>query len=81
MDSFEVRITVSAEAELRRVPFPFRRQINQRIMALQKTPLPESVESLESNRCFVRIGDYGVLYLLDGLRVTVLAIVGAPAAH
>jgi mRNA-degrading endonuclease RelE of RelBE toxin-antitoxin system len=40
MASYSVRIVTSAEAEFLAVPFPFRRQINQRIHSLKNNPHP-----------------------------------------
>lgn len=79
MASFSVAIKASAVDELRVVPFPFRRQINQRIMRLKDDPYPAGVESLGDSYRW-RVGDYRILYEVDErARVVTIAAVRSNA--
>ena len=63
MASFKVIFLPSAEAEFRAVPFPFRRQINQRIMSLIGDPLPSYRERLgESDKYRLPVHGWHVIY-------------------
>ena len=66
MDSFKVAVLPSAEKEFLAVPFPFRRQINQRIVGLKHDPRPADRERLseaEKYRLFVH--GWFILYEID----------------
>ena len=77
MGSFKICLGRSAETELRAVPFPFRRQINQRIMRLKEEPLPEDAERIsEEEKYSLAVHGWRVLYEVDDARqlVTVWAV-------
>lgn len=75
--SFRIEIVESAEAELLAVPFPFRRQINQRLSKLKKDPRPAGSERISEAEYF-RLPAHGwfVLYevIEDERIVRILAI-------
>jgi mRNA-degrading endonuclease RelE of RelBE toxin-antitoxin system len=77
MGGFKIRIPPVAEAELQALPFPLRRQINQKIRSLKQNPFPERHESFGAGRCRLRLRGCGILYLVREAEalVTVLAIV------
>lgn len=77
MASFKIAILPSAEKEFRAVPFPVRRQINQRISRLKADPRPPDCEHLtEAERYRLGVHGWFVLYAIDdrGLLVTIWAI-------
>jgi mRNA-degrading endonuclease RelE of RelBE toxin-antitoxin system len=77
MGSFKIRLHPSVEAEMRAVPFPFRRQINQRIMRLKEEPLPENAELIsEAEKYSLNAHGWRVVYEVDDVRklVTVCAV-------
>lgn len=48
MDSFKLTVAESAQAELLALPFPFRRQIHQRILAIREDPHPADAQQIGS---------------------------------
>ena len=77
MGSFKISLRRSAESELRAAPFPFRRQINQRIMRLKEEPRPADAELLsEEEKYRLRVHGWRVLYEIDDAKrhVTVWAV-------
>jgi mRNA-degrading endonuclease RelE of RelBE toxin-antitoxin system len=77
MDSFKVALFPVAESELRATPFPFRRQINQRIMRLKEDPLSEDAELIsEQEKYSLTVHGWRVVYEVDETRrlVTVWAV-------
>ena len=77
MRSFKIVVESAAEKEFRAVPFPFRRQINQRIMSLKEEPRPADAELLsEEEKYRLRVHCWRVLYEIDDARqlVTVWAV-------
>ncbi|MBI4370772.1 MAG: type II toxin-antitoxin system mRNA interferase toxin, RelE/StbE family [Elusimicrobia bacterium] len=66
MASFKVAFLSSAEAEFRAVPFPFRRQINQRIMRLKDDPRPFDAERVsEAEKYRLKVHGWHILYRWD----------------
>ena len=84
MDSYKVRLKKSAEEEFRGVPFPVRRQLNQRFGKLKTQPWPpepqtdewQSLSAGHHPRFRLRAYGYKVLYEIDeGQKVvTIFAI-------
>lgn len=77
MGSYNLGFARTAEAEFRALPFPFRRQINQRFYRLKEDPRPEDAERLsEEERYVLRVGPWAVLYKVDeaAKTVTVMAV-------
>lgn len=80
MPSYRVRIDADAEAEFLAVPFPFRRQLNQRIVRLKEEPRPPDAERLSAEEKFrLRVHGWRVLYEVDdeALAVRVLGVARA----
>ena len=80
MDSFKISVLPSAEKEFRAVPFPFRRQINQRITGLKRDPRPGDSERLsEAERYRLFVHGWFVLYEIDDQNrlVTIWAILSS----
>ncbi|MBI5202093.1 MAG: hypothetical protein HY925_10945 [Elusimicrobia bacterium] len=78
MDSYRLVFARDAEAEFRRVPFPFRRQLNGRLHLLKREPRPsEAVRIAESESYWLPSGDWIVLYEVDDeqRRLTVFGVV------
>ena len=77
MAKYKVRIGKRAEADLLSIPFPFRRQIHQRILKFSHDPRPEGWESVGSgeNAVFLLRG-YELYYAVSDTdeSVTVIAI-------
>lgn len=66
MASYSVRFDHDAEYEFRAVPFPFRRQINQRLNGLKNEPRPQESERIsDSDFHRLRVGAWRVLYEID----------------
>jgi mRNA-degrading endonuclease RelE of RelBE toxin-antitoxin system len=77
MGSFKVSLFPVAESELRAVPFPFRRQINQRLMRLKEDPFHEDSEPISDREKYrLKVHGWRVIYEVDDARrfVTVWAI-------
>jgi mRNA-degrading endonuclease RelE of RelBE toxin-antitoxin system len=77
MGSYKIALFPFAESELRAVPFPFRRQINQRIMRLKEDPLPEDAELIsEEEKYSLSVHGWRVVYRVDEARclVTIWAV-------
>jgi mRNA-degrading endonuclease RelE of RelBE toxin-antitoxin system len=74
MGSYKVGLTNSASAEFRAVPFPFRRQINQRMMRLQSEPRPSISQHVESNRHRIRSSNWWILYEINDEAATVTGV-------
>jgi mRNA-degrading endonuclease RelE of RelBE toxin-antitoxin system len=65
MGSFKVVIVDAAVEELRSTPFPFRRQINQRITKLKADPFPSAAELVAEGRYRLNVSDWWLLYEVD----------------
>ena len=77
MGSFKIRLRLSAEADLRAAPFPFRRQINQRIIRLKEEPIPENAELVsEEEKYSLQVHGWRVVYEVDDAQrlVTICAV-------
>ncbi len=77
MASFRIAILPSAEKEFRAVPFPVRRQVNQRIMRLKAEPRPPDCEHLtDAERYRLSVHGWIILYEIDDLEhlVTIWAV-------
>ena len=74
--SSKVVFAVDSVAELHAVPFPFRRQINQRIHKLKSEPRPPGVRNVDEGVYLLRLERWGLLYEVDeeAQLVTVLAV-------
>lgn len=80
MGSFKIAVLPSAEREFRAVPFPFRRQINQRVVRLKDDPRPPDCEHLsEAERYRINVHGWFLLYEMDdqNLLVTIWAVLPA----
>ena len=77
MASYSVEIDRDAVDELLAVPFPFRRQINQRIFKLKANPRPERAEAVvEGERYRLQVSTWWLLYEIDyeAAVITIVAI-------
>ena len=79
MDSFKVVIQPSAAAEFLAAPFPFRRQLNERINALKRNPRPIGAQVVDGELYVFSVGDWRLLYEVDDAngQSTILAILAA----
>jgi hypothetical protein len=78
MASFKVRLAADAEAALRRLPFPLRRQVWQRITRLRSDPRPpDSREIAEDGMRAIDLHGCRILYKLpheEGAEALILAL-------
>jgi len=76
MASYSVVIKPGAQAEFLTVPFPFRRQINQRIYALKNEPRPAASETVDERTRVLRVEGWRLVYEVDDDRhvISVLAV-------
>ncbi len=76
MAKFNVIIQPEAERDFRAVPFPFRRQLNQKIYALKDEPRPPESEIILDELRVVRVAGWRLLYEIDETTTTftVLAV-------
>ena len=72
---YTVIITDEVKARLRAMPLPLRREIGHKLFLLEED-LGGNVKKLKgsSNEYRLRVGDYRVLFALEGRRVTVYAV-------
>lgn len=79
MDSYRIAVTRSAEAELRGVPFPFRRQISAAIFKLKGRPCPEGREEVPDapGAYRLRVSGWRILYAAnpDEMLIVIYAVV------
>jgi hypothetical protein len=75
--SFSVIFATGVDTDLQSVPFPFRRQINQRIYKLKDAPRPIEAEVIEGQVMLLKIERWGLVYEVDdlSLSLTVWAVV------
>ena len=80
MARYSVTIKRSAEAEFLAAPFPFRRQLNQKIYALKEEPRPADSQVVDGELRVVLVARWRLVYVVDDERsmITVLAVL-APA--
>lgn len=71
MGSFKITLGRSAEEELRRSPFPFRRQIVQRINKLKSNPCPVEAQAMEAGIYRLNVHGWFVVYEVDQAAGTV----------
>jgi mRNA interferase RelE/StbE len=64
---YRLRIKRSAETDLRRLPEPLFRRINERVLALRDDRRPSGVRKLRGNSegWRIRVADYRIVYLID----------------
>ncbi len=80
MGSFKIRFLPAAEREFRAAPFPFRRQINQRIMRLKEDPFPADAELItEAEKYRLPVHGWRVIFKVDDALelVTIIAVLKA----
>jgi len=73
---YTVEFLKTADEELAELPKEAQRQIVRAIEKLKEDPRPASVKQLRSPEKFLRlrVGDYRVIYLLEGKRLVVLVV-------
>jgi len=77
MGSFKIHLSSSAKEELLSAPFPFRRQLNQRIMRLKEESRPADAEQIsEAEKYRLSVHDWSIVYQVDAAErlVTVWAV-------
>jgi mRNA-degrading endonuclease RelE of RelBE toxin-antitoxin system len=78
MDCFRIVMRRSADGEFHAAPFPFRRQLNQRIMSLRDEPRPADAELIsEEEKYSLQVHGWRIVYEIDDDRrlVTISAVV------
>ncbi|MBI4716869.1 MAG: type II toxin-antitoxin system RelE/ParE family toxin [Planctomycetes bacterium] len=76
--AYEIRISTSAEREMKHLPRSVHDRIVAAILALEADPRPRGCKRLRGSNAYrMRVGDYRVLYTVDDrARVVRLAAVG-----
>ena len=76
MVRYAVELLPSAQRELTALPEDVQRRIANRIDGLREDPRPPGVKQLQGeDRLYrLRVGDYRVIYSIDGRRLVVLVI-------
>jgi len=77
-DSFSVVLAPQAVADLAGVPFPFRRQINQRFYKLKREPRPPEALSLADGAYGLLLWSWMVVYDVDDTTRTVTILLIPP---
>ncbi len=77
MASYSVSLTPRAVEDLREIPFPFRRQINQLFFKLKKNPRPAAAIVAADGTCRLPAWSWIILYDVDDSAgsIIILAIV------
>src|SRR5207253_1009362 len=66
MASFKIRLNPDAEADFRRIPFPLRRAINERIQKLKSDPRPPEAQAFSQGEKYrLAVHGWTVLYGID----------------
>ncbi len=75
--SYKVFLKRSAEKEFESLYSPLFDRIENKLLALEKSPRPSGVQKLQGQEVYrIRVGDYRILYLIDDSvkRVEVISI-------
>ena len=74
--AYTIEFLKTAEKELAAFPQDAQRQIARKIEALRGNPRPPGVKLLHATERFyrLRVGDYRVIYLIEGRRLVILVI-------
>ena len=74
--TYTIEFLKTAEKELAALPQDAQRQIARKIEALRENPRPPGVKLLHATERFyrLRVGDYRVIYLIEGRRLVILVI-------
>ncbi len=74
--AYTIELKPAAVRDLRKLPADVRRRVAARIDALAIDPTPPGTETLKGEpNCFrLRLGDYRILYQVEGKGLTVLVI-------
>ncbi|MGC1449833.1 MAG: type II toxin-antitoxin system RelE/ParE family toxin [Candidatus Sulfotelmatobacter sp.] len=75
--SYSIRISPSADREIRKLDRPIQKRILRKLEDLEHEPRPNGVEKLSGGnevRYRVRVGDYCIVYRIDDDVLTVLVL-------
>ena len=73
--AYEVRITGSAEKELKKLTVGIRNRLYARMLELGDDPRPPGVKKLEGEELYrVRIGDFRIIYAIQDKELIVLIV-------
>jgi len=74
--AYTIEFLKTAEKELAALPQDTQRQIARKIETLRENPRPAGVKLLHATERFyrLRVGDYRVIYLIEGRRLVILVI-------
>jgi mRNA interferase RelE/StbE len=74
--SYTIEFTASAARELRALEHAIQRRIATHIDSLANAPIPPGSKKLQGEPGLyrIRVGDYRILYRVDGKRVTILIV-------
>lgn len=74
-DSYKVFVKPSVESDLRRIPHPHRKRIDERILSLSANPRPPGCEKLTGiERYRLRQGVYRILYEISDEKREVVVV-------
>ena len=73
---YSLEFTASAAREFKALDRKIRRRITERINALLDDPFPSGVKKLQAevHHFRIRVGDYRVVYRIDGKRVVIVIV-------
>lgn len=73
---YSLEFTASASREFKELDRQIRRRITERINALLDDPFPSGVKKLQAevDHFRIRVGDYRVVYRIDGKRVVIVIV-------
>ncbi|HUO17340.1 MAG TPA: type II toxin-antitoxin system RelE/ParE family toxin [Verrucomicrobiae bacterium] len=73
---YSLEFTESAVKELRNLDRQTQRRVTEKITALCENPFPPGVKKLkaEVDHLRIRVGDYRVVYRIDGARIVVVTV-------
>ena len=71
-----LEFTTSALQEFRALDLPLQRRLTAKVAQLCDDPFPSGVKKLqgEPDHFRIRVGDYGVIYRIDGRRVVIVIV-------
>lgn len=74
--AYSIEYTTSAVKEFKALETALQKRISEKILSLAENPLPAGVRKLQGmeNHFRIRIGEYRVIYRIDGKRVIVVIV-------
>jgi len=75
VDVYSLQIAASAQREFEAIPFPFKRQLNQKVNSLKNDPRPRGCERIGEDPLYrIRTGGWVALYWIDEAKRAILVL-------